>query len=285
MDLHPTLRTKEELLHMVRKRSFLDLHGSHESHLGYTGLSFEEAIPYSGSDDIRHINWKMTARTQTPMLNRFSEEREIPVVLVYLNSGSLYFGEPKSKHHTAVETLTLLSYTASNSKDGFATLFYDDRSAKWYRASRLKKMAARNYDHALSLKPIGASSDIQIAMIELSSRIKRSSVVFLIGDFLTFAQNLDFSILSHRHSVYAAIIRDRDEENITLRGKYDIIDPISQKRSTIQIDSKTATRYNKLFANKDNALLRQMDIDHIAHQKIYTDQEPLDQLIKLVRQK
>ncbi len=284
MQSRPTLRSKEEIFQLVRKKSFLDMHGIHESPVGQRGLSFREAVPYNSGDDIRHLNWKMTARTQTPMINRFSEEREIPIVLVYLNSGGLHFGEVKSKHALAVEALTALGYAATHSKDGFATLFFDDTLAQWYPPSRQDRMVARNYDKGVSLDSLGKSVDLNKVIEQLQARIKRASVIFMIGDFLSFNKSVDFSRLASKHSLYMAIIRDKAEENITLRGTYDIIDPISQKHHSMQIDSKTSKRYAKLFKANDELLFRHFDRFGIAHQKLYTDQEPIDALKKLVRQ-
>ena len=94
----------------TKRNLFLNTTGEHKSVFNGDGLDFREIREYDTSDDIRHINWKVTARRGTASVNIFNEDKQLNIVLVYLNSGSLYFGSIKSKQDTAIEILNLLAH-------------------------------------------------------------------------------------------------------------------------------------------------------------------------------
>ena len=269
------LRTRKKHLHI--------LHGEHESIFGGRGLEFREVREYSNEDDIRHLNWKITARTGTPMVTLYNESKQIPVVLVYLNSGGLLFGEYRSKKETATEVLTSLSYATLSNHDTLTTLFYADGQVQWMPPGRHQGIATVNYTTAQALDPLGHRIDFAPLSREIMQKIKRKSLIFLIGDFWEFTEKNDLGKLAFFHELYCIVIRDRNEETLTLRGSYEITDPLTRKTHTLHIDTQDAARYHALAKTHDRMLQKHFDQHQIAFTKIYTDEDAIDKLAQFVR--
>lgn len=273
----------DSILLRTRKKIFHLLYGEHESVFGGRGLDFREVRAYSSSDDIRHLNWKITARTGTPMVNLYNETKQIPVVLVYLNSGSLHFGTPQSKRTTAIELLTALSYMTVSHHDMLSTLLYSAQSQHWLPPSRHRGTVAHTFEAASALDPLGEACSFQTLNTLLLQKIKRKSLLFLVGDFWTFNAMDDLGELAHIHELYCLIVRDNDEEEIQWRGTYEITDPASWESHTLTVDRRSAEAYKKLAEAHDQRLTQHLDSHRIAHTKIYTHEDAIEKLAHFLR--
>ncbi len=269
------LRSKKKLFHI--------LHGEHDTVFGGRGMVFKEVREYSSEDDIRHLNWKITARTGTPMVNLYNETKQIPVVLVYLNSGGLYFGAKKSKREIAIEILTSLSFITLNQYDTLHTLFHSASQHQWLAPSRHKGAVSLTFDAACSLEPLGQHIDFDSLVAQLLQKLKRKSLIFLIGDFWEFEEKHDLGRLAFSHELYCIIIRDHAEEEITLNGSYAITDPLNSKTHTLHIDKQTVTGYRALIQEHESMLKKHFAQHHIASTKIYTDEDAIEKLAQFVR--
>lgn len=227
---------KHEILIETKKRLYLHTHGEHDTIFGGSGLDFKEIREYNSNDDIRHINWKVTSQNQKAYVNTFHQSKQISVVLVYLNSASLYFGEPKSKQKLCVEILTSLGYATILGDDRLSTIFCTKNGIEYFSQTTNRQTVDQNYDLASSLPSLGNGLDYPQIVDELLYRIKQKSVIFLIGDFL---EELDLQHLSTKHELHCIIVRDKREENLELLGEYNIIDPITQQTHTIDIDTNS----------------------------------------------
>lgn len=270
------LRTQKKLFHV--------LHGEHESLFGGSGMSFKEVREYSSEDDIRHLNWKITARTGTPMVNLYSETKQLPVVLVYLNSGGLHYGESKTKREAAIEVLTALSYVTLNQHDTLSTLLHEGSQHQWLAPSRHRGAVQHTFETACALEPLGTQADFDALCTQILQKLKRKSLLFLIGDFWEFDAQHDLGMLAHQHELYCIIIRDHAEEQIALRGTYEITDTHTKKNHTLSIDKHTASRYERLVHAHEAMLQQHFDAHRITHTKIYTDEDAIAKLAQFVRQ-
>jgi len=275
--------SKEEILLQTRKKLFLDLHGEHESIFGGHGLDFKEVREYNSNDDIRHLNWKITARTGTPSINLYNETKQLSVLLVYLNSAGLCFGTPKRKQETATEALTALSYAAIHYQDTLRTLFYSHAQQHWHKPGIQKGLVDLNFETANDLDPLGHCIYLSDLSQLLLQKIKRRSLIFLIGDFLDFDTQSDLGRLASQHELYCVIIRDKAEERLSASGEQTIIDPLTEQTHTLTIDRHSALRYNTLMQAHDNILYQHLHLHHINYQKIYTHDNTVDKLRLLVR--
>ena len=269
------LRTKKKLFH--------PLHGEHESIFGGSGMDFREVREYSGGEDIRHLNWKITARTGTPMLNRYNETKQLPVVLVYLNSGDLHFGAHKSKRELAIEVLSALGYVTLNHHDTLTTLFYSAAKQQWLAPSRHKGMINLLFSTACGLEPLGEQIDFAALSTLLRQKIRQKSLIFLIGDFWEFGAEHDLGELAFAHELYCIILRDHAEETLPAKGTYEITDPRTRKAQTLTIDKQSAARYSALVADHEAMLHAHLSAHHIAATKIYTDEDAIEKLAYFVR--
>ncbi len=281
--MNQTILSKEEIILRTKRKLFLHQHGEHESIFSGRGMDFREIREYSSDDDIRHLNWKITARVGKPYINTYNETKQIHIVAVYLNSGGISFGEPKPKSDTAREALVSLSYATVHNHDSLSTLFYSESRQQWYPPSRHRAVVDNNFNRASQIESIGEQIEFSNLSKEILQKLKRKSIIFLIGDFWDFGSDVDLGGLADRHELYCIIIRDRAEETLSLRGRYQISDTSSYNSQLLDIDSATATRYATLVEEHDTMLTRALTKHHISYTKIYTHDDTIDRLARLMR--
>ena len=275
------LRDKKNLLTLKsRKKIFSNLLGEHNSTFGGVGLDFKDLREYSSGDDIRHINWKVTAKTMTPAINEYNEDKQLNVVVVYLNSGSIYFGTNKSKQDTMVEVMASLGYATVSKNDMLTTVFFSSKEDKFFKPSKHKGVVDMTIDTAYSLKILGKEIDYKKLNEYLLSKIKKKSLIFIVGDFLEFG---DFRLLGIKHEVNCVVVRDRFEEDLKLFGEFNFVDTSSANSENIFVDEASVQRYNKLLAKHDKDLFFHFKQSNIRYKKIYTDESVIVKLNQLVK--
>ncbi len=275
------LKDKRNLLVLKsRKKIFTNLLGEHNSTFGGVGLDFKDLREYSSGDDIRHINWKVTAKTMTPAINEYNEDKQLNVVVVYLNSGSLYFGTQKSKQDTMVEVMASLGYATVSKNDMLTTIFFSKDEEKFFKPTKQKGVVDLTIDTAYSLKMLGKEIDYKKLNEYLLKKIKKKSVIFIIGDFLEFG---DFRLLGTKHEVNCVVVRDRFEEDLKLFGEFDFIDTSSGDAENIFVDEESVKRYNALLKQHDKQLFAHFKKSNIRYKKIYTDDSVILKLNQLVK--
>jgi len=275
--------SKEAIILRTRKKLFLALHGEHDSTLAGQGLDFREVREYSSDDDIRHLNWKITARTGIPSINRFNETKQLSVLLVYLNSGGLHFGMPQEKKQSAIEVLTALGYATVALQDRLSVLFYSRRTQLWQGPSRNRRSLDLIYETAQALDPLKQEIDFATLPEHILQRCRQRSLVFLIGDFWDFTAQSDLGRLASKHELYCVLIRDKEEETLHLRGRQRIGNPNTGKAETMLLDKRTADHYHTLVKAHDAMLEAHFRKHQIRHQKIYTHDDSIGKILQLVR--
>ncbi|OQX59900.1 MAG: hypothetical protein B5M52_01935 [Helicobacteraceae bacterium 4484_230] len=264
----------EEILIKTRRNIFGQNIGSNASIFSGSGLDFKELREYSVGDDVRKINWKATAKAQQPYLNLFNEERELNILIAFMVSGSIYFGSRRFKQELMGEILALLSYSTLNNDDRLSTLLFSDREE--FLMPPTKKMGSLNItlEKALGIDPLNKSADYGSFVTYVNERIKRRSLIFIIGDFYG---DIDLSLLN-KHEVYAVMVRDRFEEDPKLFGEMELIDPVSMDEEEVVINSSVLTRYSDEIKKSDESLYAHFSKNRIRYTKIYTDEEPFRKL-------
>jgi len=262
-----------------KRKLFLNTAGEHTRLFNGDGLDFKEIREYSSGDDIRHINWKVTARKRDTNVNVFNEDKQINIVLVYLNSGGIYFGSSQSKQDTMVDIMSILTNTTIRKNDLLTSLFFSSKEEKFYKANKSSKMLELNITTAYNLDVLSKTIDFDALNHYILNKIKQKSLIFFIGDFLDMP---NFTIISKKHEVYCAIVRDTLEENLQLSGEFDFIDTSSRDEQNIFLDDNAIKKYNQLMEDYDHKLLSHFSKNNIRYQKIYTNQDPIKQLRKLV---
>ncbi len=264
----------------TKKRIFSHLSGEHSSVFSGNGLDFRELREYNTSDDIRHLNWKVTARTGTPCVNIFSEDKRLNFVFVYLVSGGIYFGSVRAKQDVMSEVLANLSYAALSKKDIVSTVFFSFQVEVANYLSKNKMMIERDIKIANNLKLLGKEIDFKNLENYLLGAIRQKSIVFLIGDFLELPV---LRFLSAKHEIYAVIVRDRFEEDMKLLGDFSIKDTSSLTSENLFLDEGSLKKYEELLKAHDEKLFTLFKKLKVRYKKIYTDDDVVSKLFELIK--
>lgn len=272
--------TKQEILFKTRRKIFGFNIGNNTSVFQGNGIDFREIKEYSFGDDVRKINWKATAKTQSPFINVFNEERELNILIAFMVSGSIYFGTKRLKQELMGEVLSILAYSTLKNGDNLSALFFSSQ-AEFFQPPTKKMGALDNMlDFALRLSSMGKTTDYHAFCDHLNTRVKKRSLVFMIGDFYG---NPDLTEIATRHEVYAIIVRDRFEEVPVLEGNYNLLDPNTLQNSPLTLSASQLKKYAKLLRTDDETMLAHFRKHKISFTKIYTDEEPYEKLFELFR--
>lgn len=216
------LRTKKHVQNVLA--------GAYQSAFKGSGMEFEDVREYQPGDEIRSIDWNVTARMQYPYVKNFKEERELTVILLIDVSASSLFGTiGKQKEELIAEIGALFAFSAIKNNDKVGLLLFSDRVEKFLAPQKGIKHALRVVRELLIFKPKGKKTDIKEALSYLGKIQKRRSVVFLISDFFSKPFKDELSILSKRHEVIAVNVRDPHEMVLPKMGLVQLKDLESGK--------------------------------------------------------
>jgi uncharacterized protein (DUF58 family) len=226
--------------------------GEYESAFKGRGMEFEEVREYQRGDDIRHIDWKVTARMGHPFVKVHREERELTVMLAVDVSSSGAFGTgAKLKNEVAAELAALLAYTAIKSNDRVGLVIFSDRIEHYIPPKKGNVHVWRVIREILSFRPTRRATDLAGALDYLSKVLRRRAVIFVISDFLDEGFSERLRVAARRHDVTAIAVGDRREAELPPIGILELED--AETGETILIDTydKNTTRGFRLLAGED----------------------------------
>ncbi|HAW09418.1 MAG: DUF58 domain-containing protein [Chloroherpetonaceae bacterium] len=261
--------------------------GEYQSAFKGTGMTFSEVREYQPGDDIRLIDWNVTARFNHPFIKIFTEERELTVILMIDVSGSEFFGtHTQLKKDLITEISALISFSAIANNDKIGVILFSSQIEKFIPPKKGRSHILRIIRELLDFEPKNKGTDLSNALEFLSNTIKKRAIVFILSDFLTndnFEKPL--SIACKKHDTIAIQVLDKMEKELPNLGLIDVFDPETQQIIAIDTSSyQIREQYKKLWTLKQKAIdnLRQkLSIDSI---KIYTGDSyiaPLQQFFKL----
>ena len=266
------------LLIKTRRQVFSEMIGNNPSLFHGEGYDFSELREYQVGDDIRKIDWTITAKLQKPYVKLFHEERELSVVAACVMGGSLYFGTHRIKQEVVAEVAAILGYSAVRNGDLFTGVIVGSDLERMERPTKRLFAVNRFVEAVDAQKVLGVRADYEEGMHRLFKRIKRKSLLFIVGDFLS---PVDLALLSKRHEVIAVIVRDRFEERPEPLGQVHLVDPETGKTLQTHFGPKSAAQYRAKVIENDKALFHHLHRHRIRFVKIYTDEEPFGRLVKL----
>ncbi len=195
--------------------------GDYQSVFKGLGMEFDEVRPYTIGDDVRSIDWNVTARMGTPYIKRYVEERELTVMLVVDASGSGDFGSAgQFKRELAAELAAVLSFAATTNNDKVGLLVFTDRIELHIPPRKGRRHVLRLIRELLAFEPAGRGTDTKLALDTVNQIMKRAGIVFLISDFLdapaSYSQAL--SMANRKHDVVAIELRDPLEREMQPAG-------------------------------------------------------------------
>lgn len=250
--LSPELFQKIKAIQIRTQRVVNDAFaGEYESAFKGRGMEFEEVRDYQPGDDIRHIDWKVTARMGSPFVKLHREERELTVMLLVDVSSSGAFGSgAKLKNEVAAELAALLAYTAIHSNDRVGLIVFSDRIEHFIPPKKGRAHVWRVIRDILTFRAPRRKTDLNCALEYLNKVVPRRVVAFVISDFLDddFADQMRLS--SGRHDVTAVVVGDLRESELPRIGMIELED--AETGRTILIDTNDRNVTNGLrILNRD----------------------------------
>ncbi|MBK8845401.1 MAG: DUF58 domain-containing protein [Bacteroidetes bacterium] len=240
----------QELIKKVRKieiktRGLSNQIFSGEYHSAFKGrgMAFSEVREYTPGDDIRSIDWNVTARFNNPYVKVFEEERELTVVLLVDISGSGEFGtQYQFKRELITEICAVLSFSAIKNNDKVGVIFFSDRIEKFIPPKKGKSHILRIIRELIELKPEGRGTDVAMALRYFTNVIKKRSISFLISDFMSPDYKDALKIAARKHDLVALRIYDEREQQLPNVGLMQITD--SETKRSIIVDTTNASLRN-----------------------------------------
>ncbi len=242
----------------IRTRRLVDevFSGEYHSVFKGMGMEFREVREYVAGDDVRTIDWNVTARTGDPFVKLFEEERELTVILVVDMSRSGWFGSgERTKVEVAAELCGVLAFSAIANKDKVGLLLFSDRTEKFIPPAKGKSHVLRCIRELLTHEPEGRGTDLNEPLRLLGSVLKRKATVFLVSDFWAGDFSKSLSVLGRRHDVVAVRVRDPRETSLPKVGLVKWVDAETGQVALIDTSSDaTARRLAGRAASHDRAL-------------------------------
>lgn len=213
--------------------------GSYISAFKGVGIEFNEVREYIPGDDIRAIDWNVTARAGTPFVKRYVEERELTVMLMVDLSGSQYFGTADNlKSELAAEISALIAFLAIKNNDKVGLLIFSDTCEKYLPPQKGRLHVLRVIREILGFKPSHSGTDIAQSLDFVSKVLKHRSIIFLISDFRDQGFEKSLKHIARRHDLVAVNITDPREYDLPAVGVVEFEDNETGERILFDTSSK-----------------------------------------------
>lgn len=271
----------------IRTRGLVNQVFSGEYHAVFKGrgMEFSEVREYQFGDEIRTIDWNVTARFNHPFVKVFEEERELTVMLVVDMSGSQFFGSQSAlKRDVAVELSAILAFSAMKNNDKVGLILFTDRIEKFVPPRKGKAHALRIVRELLSFEPQRSSTSIKAGVEYLNHVLKKRSIVFVISDFMDTGYEAALRIAGRRHDLIGVVLLDPREHDLPNVGLVRLRDAESGSVRLIDTsDDKMRLLYRAMAGHRRDerkALFIKSRLDDII---VHLDQPYLKPLVDFFR--
>jgi uncharacterized protein (DUF58 family) len=237
----------------TRKLSNQIFSGSYHSAFKGRGISFSEVREYQYGDDVRLIDWNVTARNRKPFIKVFEEERELTVMLMIDVSQSSFFGTQNDfKNHLIAEISGVLAFSAITNNDKVGVLFFSDHIEKFIPPKKGKSHILRIISEIYDFHPQGKGTNLPEALKYFSSMVKKKSIVFLLSDFMSQANAEEMrkavNIVARQHDLIGLHIYDEREVRLPNVGLIHVLDSETGKEQWVDTSNKQLRMaYEKKF--------------------------------------
>jgi len=280
------LAKKIRILQITTRKVVNDvLAGEYGSVFRGRGMEFDEVREYMPGDEIRTIDWNVTARTGTTYVKRFVEERELTVIFIVDLSASGEFGSvSKLKNEVAAEFCSLLAFSAVKNNDKVGLIVFTDQIEMYIPPKKGTQHVLRVIRELLNFKPRQASTDIEGALDFLGKVTKKRSVVFLVSDFQAEGFEKPMRVIGKRHDLVAVTVVDPREVSLPNVGLVELED--AETGEIVLIDTGSAgirKKYERLGREQSDRfreLFSSMGVDQI---EVMTDRDYVPNLVRFFR--
>ena len=261
--------------------------GNYNSVFKGQGIEFSEIRDYRSGDDIRTIDWKVTARFNHPYIKEFIEERDLQVYFVIDISGSGSFGTNVSKKEKSFEIIASLMFAALRNNDGAGVFLITDNIEKFIPARKGRRHILQLLDIITTFTPNSVKTNLKKSLEQVSKIIKRKSIVFVISDFIDNSEYLKpLKLLRKRHDVIALRIIDPREREIPDVGMIELEDEETGEQILVNTsDEEFRNSYSRLITENDAKFLTNMLKIKINTIPLLTDQDYSTSLKKFFKRR
>ena len=261
--------------------------GQYHSAFKGRGMAFSEVRQYHYGDDVRFIDWNVTARFNQPYVKVFEEERELTVVLLIDVSGSNLFGtRQRFKSELVTELAAVLAFSAINNNDKVGVIFFSDKVEKFIPPKKGKSHILRIIRELLNYEPAQSPTDIGEALRYLTNAIKKKCTAFIISDFVDSNFEQALKIAANKHDVVALQVVDKGESQLPDLGLVQLKDPETGRVFLADTSDKTVRQAHARWwfeqRSRNEEIFNKAGVD-VA--QLYTDKDYVTPLLELFRRR
>ena len=262
--------------------------GQYHSAFKGRGMSFSEVRDYQYGDDVRDIDWNVTARFNKPYIKVFEEERELTVMLLVDLSESLDFGtSTRTKREMLAEIAATIAFAAIQNNDKIGVIFFTDRIEKFIPPQKGRKHILYIIRELLNIEPQSRRTDIKVPLEFLTNALKKKCTAFLLSDFIcTGDYSNALTIANRKHDLAAIQVYDRRLAELPDVGLIKVRDAESDVEMYIDTSSgKVREAQRDWWRNQSNALKERMQRSRVDSVSVRTDQDYVKALLALFAQR
>jgi uncharacterized protein (DUF58 family) len=244
------------------------LSGQYHSVFKGRGMAFSEVRQYQPGDEVRTIDWNVTARMNDAYVKVFTEERELTVMLLVDVSASGLFGSgERSKEELCAEVAAQIAFSAIANNDRVGLILFSDRIEKVVPPRKGRSHVLRLVTDILTTKPVGHGTDLGGALTYLTHVAKRKTVAFLVSDFLAKDYEKGLRIVARKHDLVPVVVMDPFEEKFPALGIVDLEDPETGERFTVDTsDPRIRGKFARFMAarrEERNKTFQKLKLDSV----------------------
>lgn len=236
--------------------------GDYHSAFKGRGMSFSEVREYQYGDDVRNIDWNVTARSGTPHIKIYEEERELTVMLLIDKSASAFYGtRTRMRQDLITEIAALLAFSAISNNDKVGAILFSDRIEQYVPPAKGKKNILRIIRELINSTPSGTATDIGAALKYLTNVQKKRCICFILSDFIDESYLTSLQIAAGKHDIIGMMLYDTTESNLPAAGLIQVQDRESGKILMLDTDNASVRKsWEENFTSRslyfDNAFKR-----------------------------
>lgn len=261
--------------------------GEYHSAFKGRGMSFAEVREYIPGDDVRSIDWNVTARLNHTYVKVYEEEREMSVMLLVDISASENYGTTdKTKREQLTELCATIAFSTIQNNDKIGVIFFSDKIEKFIPPKKGKSHVLNIIKHLIEFQPQNSATNIDESLRFLNNIIKKRSTVFLISDLNAHGFNDSLKITARKHDLICLHLQDRREEEFVSVGLVKFFDPESGEERFVDTNSKLVKKhFYKIREQREKFINKLMNASGVDYCKIYTHESFVKPLMALFRKR
>jgi uncharacterized protein (DUF58 family) len=261
------------------------LAGEYHSAFKGRGMEFSEVKEYTIGDDVRNIDWNVTARTGKPFVKHFEEERELTMMLVVdVSASGRFASNDRYKRELAAELCAILAFSASRNNDKTGLILFSDDIEKFIPARKGSKHVLRVIRELLYFEPVSKKTNIAAALEFLNKTSKRKATVFVVSDFMDTGFETAMRVIAKKHDVIAIRMQDPVEQSLPVAGWVDFEDLETGQTYVVNTAGRSFKEAYRSHWERNNRLLleayKNAGIDHI---DITTGQDYIEPIVSFFK--